>query len=71
MTTNLKSKESIQLVNPWSGAYPPDRIMTWAQIVAWCRDSVNPADQADWIRQARQAARNDDGDELGMMIIGA
>ena len=71
MRTNLQSKESIQLVNPWTGAYPPDMMLTWNEIVEWCRQYVHPTYQSDWLRQARVAARNDDGEALGVMIIGS
>lgn len=71
MKTNLRSKDAIQLINPWSGAQPPDAVYTWSDIVAFCREYIHPIDHKEWIAEARRAARNDDGKTLGIMIIGS
>jgi hypothetical protein len=69
MKTNLRSKETIRLQNPWSGSVTKE--MTWKQIVNWCKESIHPSDQHDWLKEARKAARNNDEKTLGIMIIGA
>ena len=69
MKTNLKSTETIGLVNPWSKAI--SQFMTWKQITDWCNQNVHPADRAEWLKAARQYAKNNNGDELWNMIIGS
>ena len=69
METTIKSKDTIGLVNPWSKMIAPDNYWTWAQIVEWCNAHIHESNRADWLREARRAARNDDGETLGAMII--
>ncbi len=61
----------VQLVNPWSKALPPDRNMTWAEIKTWCAENVHPRNQDEWLKEARTAFRANDGEQLGIMIIGS
>lgn len=56
------------LKNPWSGAMST---MTWGEVVGWCALHVHQADRTRWIRAAWEAARSEDADTLGKMIIGA
>jgi len=64
-------EKSVQLVNPWSGAKPKDRDMTWDDIVSWAKDHVSTTDRPDWLKDARKAFKEDDGITLGKMIIGS
>lgn len=61
----------VQLINPWSGALPEDKNLTWDEIHAWAQEHVHPDDLPGWLRRARQAFRDNDGAELGAMIIGS
>ncbi len=63
--------ERVQLVNPWSGAEPPDRNMSWSEIRAWAAESVHERDRGSWLRAARRYYRRQDGAALGRMIIGS
>lgn len=69
MTTKLADLPKITLINPWSGAQCQE--MTWAQIRAWATTNVYHGDRADWLKAAREAFRDQDGDTLGTMIIGS
>ena len=71
MKTNKKSQERIQLINPWSGAAPEEKQMTWREIVEWCEIYIHETNQGEWLREARRAVKNDDGEQLGIMIIGS
>jgi len=63
--------DQVQLVNPWSGALPPDRVMTWEELREWAVDNVHERDRAAWLRAARRYYRRRDGAALGRMIIGS
>ena len=67
----MKEETTVQLVNPWSGAMPPDRVMTWPEIKTWARENVHERDRAAWLKVARWRFRKGDGDGLGKMIIGS
>ncbi|MFA5423131.1 MAG: hypothetical protein WC374_04675 [Phycisphaerae bacterium] len=69
MKTNLRSKETCEIINPWSALVANH--MTWAEIVAWCNNNVHASCRTEWIKTARQYARNNDGAGLGRMIIGS
>lgn len=64
-------EKSVQLVNPWSGAKPTDRNMTWDDIVSWSKDHVSATDRPDWLKDAMEAFKANDGITLGRMIIGS
>ena len=71
METNIKSKSRVQLVNPWSGACPDNMLLTWKQVSSWAKENVHYSYYDEWIKEARKAFRNDDGETLGIMIIGS
>jgi len=45
--------------------------MTWAEIKTWCAENVHPRNQDEWLKEARTAFRANDGEQLGIMIIGS
>ena len=61
----------VQLINPWSGSLPEDKNLTWEEIREWAQEHVHPDDLPGWLRRARQAFHDNDGAELGAMIIGS
>ena len=69
MRANLKNKETIGIENPWTGSNA--KRMTWAEIVAWGKDSIHPNNLNEWIKKARQAFTDNDERQLGIMIIGS
>ena len=62
-------KKVVELVNPFSGVVAKE--MTVSEIKQWCADNVHKNDQAAWMTEARKAIKQDDGNTLGTMIIGA
>lgn len=66
-----RPRKRVQLINPWSGALPEDKNLTWDEIRAWAQEHVHPDDLPGWLRRARQAFHDNDGAELGAMIIGS
>lgn len=62
---------AVQLINPWSKAEPPDKCWTWLQVRKWATKHIGPSSRKDWLKAAREAFRNDDGETLGSMIIGS
>jgi hypothetical protein len=67
----MRQPKTVQMVNPWSGACPPDRCWTWAQVKAWGIDAINDRDIDDWLREARRYFYAGNGKALGRMIIGS
>jgi len=61
----------VRLINPWTGATPPDKEMSWLQIKGWGQENVHPRDLEEWLAEAKKAYANHDGDQLGIMIIGS
>jgi hypothetical protein len=66
-----KQPKTVQMVNPWSGAEPPDKCWTWREVVAWITENVAASDRPAWLADARKAWRRGDGKALGVMIIGS
>ena len=67
--TRIQKNLSISLVNPWSGS--TNEMKTWKEIKAWAHSNVNGRNLRDWIKTAREAYNDHDGDTLGKMIIGS
>lgn len=67
----MTDNKRVQLINPWTGAQPADRNMSWQDIERWAGDHVAPRDLDGWLSEARTAYDDDDGDQLGVMIIGS
>jgi len=63
--------KKVQLVNPWSGACPPDMNLTWDDIKIWESEHVHPNTRSAWISEAMKAFQDGDGKTLGSMIIGS
>jgi len=67
----LEKRLPVQLINPWSGAMPEDRIFDWLQIREWATECVSDRDLDGWLMLAAAAFIIEDGEELGRMIIGS
>jgi hypothetical protein len=63
--------ESVQLLNPWTDAAPPDRLMTWPDLRAWAAVNVHADNRLAWLRSARRYYLRSDGRALGRMVIGS
>lgn len=62
---------AVQMINPWSKAEPPDKCWTWKQVRAWATKNIGVISRREWLKAAREAFRDDDGETLGKMIIGS
>jgi hypothetical protein len=47
------------------------RELTWNQIKKWAGENVHEDSRKEWLKEAREAFRDDDGETLGNMIIGS
>jgi len=64
-------EDSVQLINPWSGAAPEEYCLSWSQIVDWAGDHVHESDRDEWLAIAKTTYDRDDGETLGLLIIGS
>jgi hypothetical protein len=65
----ITSLPTVTLINPLSGAMC--ETMTWAQIRNWATKRIHRLNRREWLYAARSAYRDQDGQTLGSMIIGA
>lgn len=60
----------VELLNPWTGEYT-GKFFDWNGIVGWCEQNVADCAKAEWLNEAKEAYLENDGRQLGIMIIGS